>query len=98
MHKGRVWAYNCSSFSLPSRNLMPAEDLDLKSAASSSLSFFRRFCDHSCARHMHHQTNIKALSRYPVNHSVVQQSTTCALSPDCCSSNGKKKLQESIFL
>ena len=28
---------------------MPALDLALKSAASSSLSFFSRLCDHSCA-------------------------------------------------
>ena len=75
MHKGTVWAYNCSSFSLPSRNLMPAEDLALKSAASSSLNFFRRFCDHSCVRHMHHQTRIRAPSIYPVNHPALQQSS-----------------------
>ena len=69
-------AYNCSSFSLPSRNLMPAEDLDLKSAASSSLSFFRRFCDHSCVRHRHHQTSIRAPPIGFVSHSTLQQSIT----------------------
>ena len=55
---------------------MPAEDFALNSAASSSLSFFRRFCDHSCVRHRHHQTNIRAPPRDPVSHPTPQQSIT----------------------